>query len=52
MIAPAGIGGGAAAARVGTVNDIVVDERGAVEEFDNGGEADGAGAVRTGISVC
>src|ERR1700674_5815100 len=34
MIAPAGIGGRAAAASVGAVDDIVVNESGAVEEFD------------------
>ena len=36
MIAPARIGGGASAAGVGAVNHIVVDEGGAVEEFDDG----------------
>ena len=37
MIAPAGVGGGAAAAGVGAVDDVVVNQSGAVEEFDDGG---------------
>jgi len=37
MIAPAGVGGGAAAAGVGAVDDVVVDQSGTVEEFDYGG---------------
>ena len=45
MVAPAGIGRGAAAARVGAVNHIVMNQRGAVEKFDNGGESDGAATV-------
>jgi hypothetical protein len=45
VIAPAGIRGGAAAAGVGTVDDIVVNERGAVEKFDDGGELDGAAGI-------
>ena len=42
MVAPAGIGGGAATARVGGVDDVVVDERGAVEKLNDGGEFYGA----------
>jgi len=45
MIAPAGIGGGAAAAGVGAVDDVVVNESGAVKEFDYGGELDSAAGV-------
>ena len=45
MIAPTGIGRGAAAARVGAVDDIVVNQRGAVEQFHDGGEPDGATSV-------
>jgi hypothetical protein len=52
MIAPAGVGGGAAAASVGAVDDVVVNKRGAVEKFDDCGETNGAGTIRTGISVC
>jgi hypothetical protein len=51
MIAPAGVGGGAAAAGVGAVDDVVVDERGAVEKFNDGSKTDGAGSVATGVSV-
>src|SRR6202030_2876235 len=45
MIAPAGVGGGAATACVGAINHIVVDKGGAVEEFDDGGELDGAAGI-------
>ncbi len=50
MIAPAGVGGGTAAASVGAVDDVVVDQGGAVEKFDDSGEFDGAAAFgrRTG----
>lgn len=51
MIAPAGICGGATAAGVGAVYDVVVDERGAVQEFDYGGEANCAGTIFTGVRV-
>jgi hypothetical protein len=51
MIAPAGIGGGAAAAGVSAVYDVVVDESGAVKEFDYGGETNGSGAIFAGVSV-
>src|SRR6185369_6465259 len=44
VIAPAGVRRGAAAAGVGRVDDVVVDERGAVEEFDDGGKSNGAAA--------
>ena len=43
MIAPFGIGGRAAAARVGAVDHVVVNQRGAVQKFDDGREANGAG---------
>jgi hypothetical protein len=36
VIAPAGISGRAAAASVGAVDDVVVNESGAVKEFDYG----------------
>ena len=45
MIAPAGVGGGTAAASVGTVDDVVVNESGAVKEFDDGGEFDSAARI-------
>jgi hypothetical protein len=51
MIAPAGICGGAAAAGVGAVDNIIVDERGTVQKFDYGGEANCPGAIFSGISV-
>ena len=38
MIAPAGIGGGAAAARIGAVNHIVMDQRSAVEQLHHRGQ--------------
>ncbi len=51
MIAPAGICGGAAAASVGAVNYVVVDEGGAVQKFDHGGEANGTGTIFTGVGI-
>ena len=42
MISPAGICGRTAAARVCAVDHIVVDQRGAVEQFDDRGEFDRA----------
>src|SRR5437899_8657774 len=42
MIAPFGIRGGAAPAGVGAVNDIVVDQRCAVQKLDDRGETDSA----------
>ena len=45
VIAPAGIGGGATAACVGAVDDIVMNEGGAMKEFDDGGELDGAAGI-------
>ncbi len=45
MIAPTGIGGGAAAAGVRGVDDIVVNQGGAVEEFDDSGKFNSALAV-------
>jgi hypothetical protein len=39
-VAPGGVGGGAAAAGVGLVDDVVVDEGGGVEHLDDGAEAD------------
>jgi len=51
MIAPAGIGGGAAAAGVCAVDDVIVDEGGAVKKFDYGGEANCSRTIFTGVSV-
>lgn len=51
MVAPAGVCGGAAAAGVSAVYDVVVDERGAVQEFDYGGEANGTGTIFSGVGV-
>ena len=45
MIAPAGIGRRTAAAGVGAVDDVVVNQRGAVKQFDDRGETNGAGAA-------
>src|SRR6202012_90837 len=39
-VAPGGVGGGAAAAGVGLVDDVVVDEGGGVEHLDYGAQAD------------
>ncbi len=49
-VAPGGVGGGAAAAGVGLVDDVVVDEGGGVEHFDDGAEADaGVGGGAEGL---
>jgi len=45
-VAPGGVGGGAAAAGVGLVDDVVVDEGGGVKHLDDGAEAD-AGVAGT-----
>ena len=45
VVAPTGVGGWAATSGIGTVDNVVVDERCAVEEFDDGGELDGAAGV-------
>ena len=42
MIAPFGIGGRAAAACVGAVDHVIVNQRGAVQKFDDGGEPNAA----------
>ena len=42
-VAPGGVGGGAAATNVGLVDDVVVNEGGGVEHFNDGAEADAAG---------
>lgn len=49
-IAPFGVGGGETAAFVGAVEDVVVDESGGVDEFDDDrevevGRGDGAGGA-------
>ena len=45
MIAPARIGGRAAAAGVGAVDHIIVNQSGAVKQFDHGGELDGTAGI-------
>src|SRR5215469_2435821 len=42
MVAPARVRGGAPAAGIGGIDDVIVNQRGAVEEFNDGGEFDGA----------
>ena len=42
FVAPGGVGRGAAAAGVGAVDDVVVDQRGGVHHLDHRAEADGA----------
>ena len=42
VIAPVGVGGRAAAARLGDIDHVVVHQRGGVDHFDHGGHADGA----------
>jgi hypothetical protein len=51
MIAPAGICGRAAAASVSAVYNVVVDEGGAVQEFDYGGETNCAGTIFSSVGV-
>ena len=51
MIAPAGICGGAAAASVGAVYDVIVYEGGAVKKFDYHSEANCSGTIFAGVSV-
>ena len=48
MIAPASIGAGATTASVGTVDHVVVNKGGAVDQLDDGAEADGAGSAISG----
>ncbi len=50
MIAPSRIRGGPAAARVGAIDDVVVDQRGAVDQLDDGGKPDGAFAPIAGVA--
>jgi len=51
VIAPAGIGGRAAAASVSAVDDVVVDERGTMKKFDYSGETDGAWTIFAGVRI-
>ena len=44
LVAPGGVGRRAAAARVGAVDDVVVDQRGGVHHLHHRAQADGAGA--------
>src|SRR5690606_14360179 len=39
-VAPAGVGGGSAAAQLGGVDNIIVEQGGCMDEFNNGGEGD------------
>ncbi len=49
-VAPGGVRGGAAAAGIGLVDDVVVDQGGGVEHLDDGAEANAArGAVAKGF---
>jgi len=41
---------GRAAARVGAVDHVVVDQRGAVQKFDDGGEANGAAILAARVA--
>ena len=50
MIAPAGIRGRPAPARVRPVNDIVVDQRRAVNELDHGSQSHGAASTVTRVT--
>jgi len=50
MIAPAGVGRRAAPARVGAVDDVIVDQRRAVEKFDDGSELDSAGSAVSSVA--
>jgi hypothetical protein len=45
MVAPAGIGRGAAPASVGTIDDIIMNQGSAMKKFDDGGEPDGAATI-------
>jgi hypothetical protein len=54
MVAPAGIGGGAATARVSTIDHIIMNQGGAMEKLDDRGKPDGAATIRSasdGITV-
>jgi len=50
VVAPAGVSAWTATASVSGVDYIIVDQGGAVKEFDDRGEADGAGAAMSGIA--
>src|SRR5260370_31055859 len=50
MIAPFGIGGGAAAACVGAVDHVVVNQRCAVQKLDDSGKADGTAIFATCVT--
>ena len=51
MIAPAGVSRRTAAARVGAINHVIVNQRGAVEKFDDSGKVYRALAIRTRVTV-
>jgi hypothetical protein len=50
MIAPPRICRGASAAGIGAVDDVVVNQRGAVEKLDDGRESDGTVTGTAGVS--
>jgi hypothetical protein len=50
MISPARIGGGPPTPRIGAINHIVMDQRGAVNQLDHGAQAHGNASVVARIS--
>ncbi len=50
MVSPARVGRRPAAARIGAVDHVVMDEGGAVDQLDDGAQAHGGGALVTRIS--
>ncbi len=50
MIPPAGIRGGPAASRVGAIDDIVVDQRGAMNQFHDGAQPHSGSAAVARVS--
>src|SRR5260370_11510051 len=50
VIAPSGIRGGAAAARVGTVDHVVVNQCRAVQKLDDSREANGTAVLAAGVA--
>jgi hypothetical protein len=45
VIAPTGVGRGPPAARVGAIDDVVMNQRGTVKQLNNGRQPDGAAAI-------
>ena len=50
MVSPARVGRRPAAARIGAIDHVVVDEGGAMDQLDDGAQAHGGGALVTRIS--